>query len=148
MPIAILYAVGLTETGHKGWLQPYALNIEGKDYVASNIRDALKAFHEAQSRGAKLIDVGCMQVNHYWHEREFNSLEEMFDPRHNVERAASFLKELHQREGNWTLAVARYNAGPNNTAAAHKYACRVMKNLVDAGVGRWTASAQAYCQTK
>lgn len=30
IPIGILYAVGLTETGGKNSLQPYALNIEGR----------------------------------------------------------------------------------------------------------------------
>ena len=30
IPAGILYAVGLTETGNKGSLQPNALNIEGK----------------------------------------------------------------------------------------------------------------------
>ncbi|TJW40286.1 MAG: lytic transglycosylase domain-containing protein, partial [Mesorhizobium sp.] len=30
VPAGILYAVGLTETGNKGSLQPNALNIEGK----------------------------------------------------------------------------------------------------------------------
>jgi len=147
VPIPILYAVGLTETGYKGSLQPYALNIEGKDYVATDLRDGLRAFREAQARGARLIDIGCMQMNHYWHGKEFNSLEEMFDPRRNVERAAAFLKELRQREGNWTTAVARYNASPKNTAAGHRYTCRVIRNLVNAGIGHWTPDAKAYCDT-
>ncbi|EEX59880.1 lytic transglycosylase catalytic, partial [Brucella abortus bv. 2 str. 86/8/59] len=30
VPLGILYAVGLTETGRKNSLQPYAMNIEGK----------------------------------------------------------------------------------------------------------------------
>ncbi|TIN70251.1 MAG: lytic transglycosylase domain-containing protein, partial [Mesorhizobium sp.] len=30
VPAGILYAVGLTETGKKGSLQPNALNVEGK----------------------------------------------------------------------------------------------------------------------
>ena len=145
VPIAILYAVGLTETGNKGALHPYTLNIEGKDYVGKNLQDALTAFRAAQARGAKLIDVGCMQMNHYYHKDEFKSLEEMFDPRRNVERAASFLKELRQQAGSWTAAVARYNAGPKNTVAGKRYSCRVMKNLVYAGVGQWTPAARAYC---
>ncbi len=30
VPLGILYAVGLTETGRKNSLQPYAMNIEGR----------------------------------------------------------------------------------------------------------------------
>ena len=145
VPLAILYAVGLTESGYKGSLQPYTLYIEGKDYISSNLADALKLFHEAHDRGVKLIDIGCMQVNWYWHKDEFKSLEDIFNPRLNVEQAARFLKELRQRHGNWTMAVARYNAGPKNTVGQHRYVCRVMRNLVEAGVGSWTPTAKAFC---
>lgn len=145
IPLPILYAVGLTESGYKGSLQPFTLYIEGKDYISSNLQDALKLFHEAHGRGVNLIDIGCMQVNYYWHKEEFNTLEEMFDPRLNVEQAARFLQQLRKREGSWTMAVARYNAGPKNTVGQHRYVCRVMKNLVEAGVGQWTPTSKAFC---
>ncbi|WP_454916016.1 lytic transglycosylase domain-containing protein [Xanthobacter sediminis] len=145
VPLQILYAVGLTESGYAGFLQPYTLYIEGKDYILNNLQDALKLFKEANARGVQLIDIGCMQVNYYWHKEEFNSLEEMFNPRLNVEQAARFLQELRQRHGSWTMALARYNAGPKNTVGQHRYVCRVMKNLVEAGVGQWTDSAKSFC---
>lgn len=145
IPLQILYAVGLTESGYGGFLQPYTLYIEGKDYISNNLQDALKLFREANARGVQLIDIGCMQVNYYWHKEEFNSVEEIFNPRLNVEQAARFLQELRKRHGSWTMALARYNAGPKNTVAQHRYVCRVMKNLVAAGVGEWTASAQSFC---
>ncbi|MFG1417320.1 lytic transglycosylase domain-containing protein [Xanthobacter sp. V0B-10] len=145
VPLEILYAVGLTESGYAGFLQPYTLYIEGKDYISNNLQDALKLFREAHGRGVQLIDIGCMQVNYYWHKDEFNSLEEIFNPRLNVEQAARFLQELKKRHGSWTMALARYNAGPKNTVGQHRYVCRVMKNLVEAGVGEWTGSAKSFC---
>ncbi len=145
VPLEILYAVGLTESGYAGFLQPYTLYIEGKDYISNNLQDALKLFREAYGRGVQLIDIGCMQVNYYWHKDEFNSLEEIFNPRLNVEQAARFLQELKKRHGSWTMALARYNAGPKNTVGQHRYVCRVMKNLVEAGVGEWTGSAKSFC---
>lgn len=147
VPLQILYAVGLTESGYAGFLQPYTLYIEGKDYISNTLQDALKLFKAANARGVQLIDIGCMQVNYYWHKEEFNSLEEMFNPRLNVEQAARFLQELRQRHGSWTMALARYNAGPKNTVAQHRYVCRVMKNLVEAGVGQWTPSAKSFCDS-
>ena len=69
----------------------------------------------------------------------------MFDPARNVDYAARFLKELREREGNWTLAVARYNAGPNNNPAQKQYVCRVISNMVASGFGEWTADARNFC---
>jgi soluble lytic murein transglycosylase-like protein len=145
IPLPILYAVGLTESGYNGSLQPYTLYMEGKGHVSSNLQDALKLFREAHGRGVQLIDIGCMQVNYYWHKQEFRTLEEMFDPRLNVEQAARFLQTLRKRHGTWTMALARYNAGPKNTVAQKRYVCRIMKHLVSAGVGQWTPSAREFC---
>jgi len=145
VPVGILYAVGLTETGKKGSLHPFALNVEGRSYFAASKSDALKKFATAKARGVDLIDVGCMQINHYWHKAGFSSVEEMFEPKKNVAYAAKFLQELRQREGSWTLAVARYHAGPDNDPAQKKYVCRVLSNIVAAGFGKWTKTSRTFC---
>jgi soluble lytic murein transglycosylase-like protein len=146
VPLGMLYAVGLTETGRAGSLQPFALNIEGRSAFGSNLAEAVKYFKAAQKSGAKLIDLGCMQINHLYHAEHFASVEEMFNPAKNVEYAARFLKQLREREGNWTLAVARYNAGPNNNPAQKKYVCRVIANMVATGFGKWTPTAKEFCK--
>ncbi|WP_224404658.1 transglycosylase SLT domain-containing protein [Afifella sp. IM 167] len=146
IPLGVLYAVGLTETGRKGSLQPNALNIEGKAFFAKSREEALKKFASARSSGAKLIDLGCMQVNHYFHGENFGSVAEMLDPKKNVAYAARFLTELRQREGSWTMAVARYHAGPNNDPAQKRYVCAVIRNMVATGFGAWTAQSKAFCQ--
>ncbi|WP_210004931.1 transglycosylase SLT domain-containing protein [Phyllobacterium sp. 1468] len=145
IPIGILYAVGLTETGHKDSLQPYAMNIEGKAFFMPSAAAALAKFNEAHSRGAKLIDIGCMQINHYFHADKFPSVEAMLNPAANVDYAARFLKELRTREGDWTMAVARYHAGPNNDPAQKQYVCRVIENMVATGFGNWTPKARMFC---
>nr|WP_183807607.1 lytic transglycosylase domain-containing protein [Mycoplana azooxidifex] len=145
IPAGILYSVGLAETGRKGSLQPYALNIEGKAYFASSEREALQRFQQARAGGAKLIDLGCMQINHHFHGSEFSSPAEMLNPRRNVEYAARFLSELHARHETWTMAVARYHAGPNNDPAQKRYVCRVIANLVATGYGSWTQNARTFC---
>lgn len=146
VPLGMLYAVGLTETGRRGSLQPYAMNIEGRAYFAENAQDALRQFDEARRAGARLIDLGCMQINHYYHRERFSSLESMLNPRDNVDYAAQFLRQLRDREGSWTMAVARYHAGPNNDPAQKQYVCRVMTNMVATGFGEWTPAARAFCQ--
>lgn len=145
IPLAVLYSVGLTETGQKGQLQPYAMNIDGVAVSAASLAEAEAKFHAAQARGAKFIDIGCMQINHHFHSKNFASLEAMFDERLNVAYAARFLKDLRAREPSWTLAVARYNAGPDNDYAQKKYVCAVMTNMVRSGFGAWTDNARRFC---
>lgn len=145
IPAGILYSVGLTETGRKGSLQPYALNIEGRALFARSRQEALDAFEKARAGGAKLIDLGCMQINHHFHGDRFASVGAMLDPHRNVDYAASFLAQLHARHETWTMAVARYHAGPNNDPAQKRYVCRVIANLVATGYGSWTDNARKFC---
>lgn len=146
VPISVLYAVGLTETGRRGSLQPFAMNVEGRSHFPDGIEDALKVFGDARKSGAVLIDVGCMQINHYYHSDAFASVEAMFNPRKNVDYAALFLKRLRKREGSWTMAVARYHAGPNNNPAQKRYVCAVITNMVATGFGSWTPNARSFCK--
>ena len=145
VPTGILYAVGLTETGVRGSLQPFALNIEGKAVFARSRGQALRAFEQARRNGMKLIDLGCMQINYHYHGAEFPSVAAMLDPHANVDYAARFLARLHARHDTWTMAVARYHAGPNNDPAQKRYVCRVIANLVASGHGAWTPQAKSFC---
>jgi soluble lytic murein transglycosylase-like protein len=145
VPLAVLYAVGLTETGQKGRLQPFAMNVDGKAVFSHSLAEAATNFAKFKAAGAKFIDVGCMQINEKFHGSKFDSLSAMFDPARNVDYAARFLKELKSRESTWTMAVARYNAGPNNNPAQKKYVCAVIGNMVRSGFGAWTDAARNFC---
>ncbi|MBO0733858.1 MAG: transglycosylase SLT domain-containing protein [Methylocapsa sp.] len=145
VPLAILYAVGLTETGRRGSLQPFALNIEGPSFFAASSSEALRRFYEAKQHGARLIDVGCMQLDYFFHGRRFPSVETMLDPHENVDYAARFLSKLRSKEGSWTLAAARYHAGPKNDPAQKEYVCRVITNMIASGFGEWTPNARVFC---
>lgn len=145
VPVGILYAVGLAETGRRGSLQPNAMNIEGKAVFPSNRAEALRVFADAKSRGAKLIDVGCMQINERYHGSHFAGVSEMFDPRRNVDYATRFLVDLKRQHMSWSMAVARYHAGPDNDPAQKIYVCRVIANMVATGFGKWTPNASRFC---
>jgi soluble lytic murein transglycosylase-like protein len=145
IPLGILYSVGLAETGRKGSLQPNALNIGGKVVFPKTKREALAAFAAAQDAGTKFIDLGCMQINHHYHASHFKNAAEMLDPHQNVDYAARFLVTLHSRHESWSMAVARYHAGPDNDPAQKRYVCRVIANLVVTGFGKWTSNAREFC---
>ena len=145
VPLDILYSVGLTETGHRGVLGPWDLNVDGRSIHSDTLAEALAAYARAERSGAKFIDIGCMQINHRFHAAHFRSLEEMFDPERNVRYGAALLKLLRAQEGSWTLAVARYNAGPDNPTAQRTYVCAVIAHMAESGVGAWTPNARAFC---
>ncbi len=146
VPLGMLYAIGLTETGRRGKLHPWALNIHGRTVFATSRVAALLEFRRARAQGKRLIDLGCMQINHHYHGARFGSVEEMLDPARNVDYAARLLKRLRRREGSWTMAAARYHAGPNNDPAQKRYVCAVIRNLVASGFGRWTPTARSFCR--
>lgn len=145
IPVAVLYAVALTETGQRGALQAYAMNVHGRPVFNATLDAALAVFDDARRRGERLVDIGCMQINYRYHGGQFASVAQMFDPASNVDYAARFLKSLKASEGGWTRAVARYHAGPGNAPAQRHYVCAVIGNMVASGFGAWTPQARSFC---
>ncbi len=148
IPVGVLYAVGLAETGRQGSLQPYALNVAGRAIFPGSRSAAIEEFRRYYSQGERLIDVGCMQINYKYHGNEFSSMEAMLNPELNVHYAARFLSQLRKSQGSWAMAVARYHAGADNDTAQKRYICRVISNLVAVGFGRWTPQATGFCDAK
>jgi len=70
VPLGVLYAVGMTESGRKDSLRPNAMNIDGRAYFATSVADGIRAFKKAKAGGHKLIDIGCMQIDHHFHAAE------------------------------------------------------------------------------
>ncbi|MCC2096662.1 MAG: transglycosylase SLT domain-containing protein [Hyphomicrobiales bacterium] len=145
VPTPILYAVGLNETGRRGRLHPYALNIAGRGVFAKDKSHAIALVRSAQKRGVRLIDVGCMQINILYHRHQFASLEHMLEPAANTLYAARFLVRLNKAHGSWTLALARYHAGPKNNVAQKRYVCLAIRNMITVGMGKWTPAARRFC---
>ncbi len=93
-------------------------------------------------RAKEHIDLGCMQINHYFPGENFTSAREMFDPRRNVEYAACSCatSTTGMKPGRWpSRAITRAR---NNDPAQKKYVCRVIANLVATGYGKWTSNAK------
>ena len=126
IPIHLLQAISLTESGrwsdaHGAFVAwPWTVMAEGKGrYHASKDR-AIAAVQALQARGVTNIDVGCMQVNLYYHGDSFSSLEEAFDPIHNVAYAAVFLTTLRQERNSWIRAVKEYHSTEHARQRAYK----------------------------
>ena len=50
--------------------------------------------------------------------RRYHSVDERFDPHRSTHAAIHYLKKLHKRYDDWTLAIAAYNCGPGRVDQA------------------------------
>ena len=115
IPDRLMQAIGVVESGRTderggvtAW--PWTINVEGVGYVFDTKQDAVAAVNAHRARGARSIDVGCMQVNLMHHGDAFSSLEQAFDPVANARYAAEFLQKLLAQTGSWPRAAAGYHS--------------------------------------
>lgn len=106
IPTGLLQAISKVESGRRPW----TVNAEGKGYHFPTKEAAIAAVRALQLKGIKSIDVGCMQVNLYYHPYAFKNLSEAFDPEKNVKYAAVFLTRLKSEHASWDTAVSRYHS--------------------------------------
>lgn len=114
VPLAVLLAVTLTETGRttKNGLAPWpwAINQAGEGHWFQTPEDAVQYAEDQLDLGLRNFDVGCFQLNHRWHSKNFTSTIDMFDPDSNALYAARFLADLYTEQGDWSLAAATYHS--------------------------------------
>lgn len=125
IPKDVLTAVALTETGtaKKGKLEPYpwAINVQGKGFLFATKQQAITAAKMYLAQGITSFDVGCMQLNWYWHKDKFdNVLEKAFDPHTNITVGANYILEHYQTYKNWHKAVGRYHSGTEKFAKIYR----------------------------
>ena len=126
VPVSVLKAISLTETGRKlegsfkPW--PWTVNMEGAGHWFDTLDEARAYVFQEFKRGARSFDVGCFQINYKWHNQAFSSIDEMFDPLHNALYAAKFLGELYGETGSWEKAAGAYHS--RTKEFADRYAAR------------------------
>jgi hypothetical protein len=131
LPPHLLTAISKVESGrwhaeskaNLAW--PWTVMAEGKGRYLPSKAAAIAEVRSLRARGIKNIDVGCMQINLYYHADAFDSLEQAFDPRHNTAYAATLLEELRRKAGSWTRAIGDYHS--KTIAFAHKYRRKVFQ---------------------
>lgn len=116
LPSGLLDAIGHVESGRfdaasgrvDAW--PWAINAAGQGRYEPSADSAIATVRGLQAEGVQSIDVGCFQVNLFYHPDAFSSLEQAFDPDANARAAAAFLSSLYARTGGWDTAVALYHS--------------------------------------
>lgn len=147
LPPKLLTAIAKVESGRwnaesgENFAWPWTVMAEGKGrYLPS--KAAAKAEVEAlRARGVQNIDVGCMQINLYYHGHAFDSLDEALDPTFNVAYAAEFLLHLRRQAGSWTRAIGDYHS--RTPKHSGPYRARVAKVWRQEKRAAFAAQAQA-----
>jgi hypothetical protein len=126
IPPGLLQAVALAESGrkhpahgrHQAW--PWAVRAGAEGFYLPSKAAALAKVRALRQEGRSNIDVGCMQINLGYHGSAFRSLEDAFEPAHNVAYGARFLKELQHETGSWARATGRYHSAEPDRSQAYR----------------------------
>ena len=131
LPNHLLTAISLAETGRWDadrrvmFAWPWTVTASGKGRYFKTKADAIREVKKLQATGLKSIDVGCMQINLFYHPRAFKSLDDAFNPELNVGYASHFLKSLYRETQSWQQAAAHYHS--TDPRVNEKYKNKVIK---------------------
>ncbi len=144
LPPGLLASIARVESGRpistandvRPW--PWAIDAEGRGLFLDSKPAAVAWVEQARTRGVFVVDVGCLQVNLFYHPTAFASVDEAFDPGANADYAARFLLSLYHgpAAGSWPVAVGLYHSG--TPELAEDYRSRVAAT----GLGIMAGSAQ------
>jgi len=123
LPPGLLGAIGRVESGGRGqdgspW--PWTIQAGGAGAFFDTRAEAMARITRLQAQGVQVIDVGCFQVDLFWHPGAFASINEALDPERNARAAARFLAALHEQTLDWSEAVARYHSATPRLGAAYR----------------------------
>jgi soluble lytic murein transglycosylase-like protein len=107
IPDGLLLSIATVESG----CSPYAVNTARKAVRLSSKDEAVRFVEAKVQRGNRNMSIGCMQLHHRTHSKNFASVSDMFDCAKNVAYAADLLKALHDKYGSWEKAVRAYHSG-------------------------------------
>jgi hypothetical protein len=116
IPDHLLGAISLAESGRwdadarASFAWPWTVTAEGQGRYFPTKGEALAEVQRLMKRGLTNIDVGCMQINLYYHGGAFADIAEAMDPAANTAYAGQYLKNLFASAGSWTQAAGYYHS--------------------------------------
>ena len=135
IPENLLLSIALTESGRKigknffPW--PWSINVKGKGYFLKNKQELISHARANLKKKIKNFDLGCMQINYYYHGHKFKNIAEMVEPESNVLWAGKFLISLKNSHKTWNEAISRYHS--NTKWRKRQYLAKVMNNWTFVG---------------
>ena len=135
IPENLLLSIALTESGRKvgnnffPW--PWSINVKGKGYFLKNKQQLISFANNNLEKKIKNFDLGCMQINYFYHGHNFKNIAEMIEPNINVTWAGKFLTSLKKKHKTWDEAISRYHS--NTKWRKKQYLAKVMNNWAFVG---------------
>jgi len=130
----LLSGIAIVETGRydpshvlKVYPWPWSVTSVKGDFFFDTKDEAVAYVRKLQNSGITSVDVGCMQVNLKIHGSNFASLEDAFEPAHNVAYAAKYVKQLYRVHKDWNKAGVAYHS--TNKEKAEKYSVKLYAAL-------------------
>ena len=114
IPMGLLRAISLTESGMRGRPWPWTLNVYGVPYRYADARQTIAAVKSFLRRGIQLVDIGPMQVDWRYHAQHFAAVPAAVNPLRNIAVAGRILRNDYDQTGSWTAAVGLYHGGGPN----------------------------------
>lgn len=112
VPSSLLHSIAKVESGfgpHKEpW--PWAIQVQGRSYYFRTEKAAARYIKQLLAIGIENFDVGCGQINYYWHKDKVRSPFDLLNPAKNILIAANYLKTLKAQHNSWLKAVAHYHS--------------------------------------
>lgn len=132
LPARLLDAISRAESGRwnaesrQSVAWPWTVTSGTDSWQFDTKSEAIRQVETLQRAGRRNIDVGCMQINLYYHPDAFASLHEAFDPQANANYAGRYLKALRNETGDWSMAAATYHS--RDPDRGQNYRARVMEH--------------------
>lgn len=126
LPFGILQAISMAELGRwdaenrEIYAWPWTVTAHGKGKFYPTRAAAIAAVRRLKAHGVRNIDVGCMQINLYYHPKAFDLLEQAFDPAANTRYAARLFARLRKQDRSISLAVAHYHSSTRSRFLPYK----------------------------
>jgi len=116
IPRHLLNAISLAETGRWNTLKrasfawPWTVTAGGEGMYFDTKAEALAEVELLLTEGVRNIDVGCMQINLFYHAGAFETLSKAFEPAANAAYASRYLRSMYDVTGDWKQAVGFYHS--------------------------------------
>jgi len=126
IPKHLLTAISRAESGRwhpekrANFAWPWTVTAHGKGRFFDTKQEAVAEAEILLTQGVRNIDVGCMQVNLMYHDSAFENLAQAFDPAANAAYGAKYLRDMHDKTGDWRKAAAHYHSTTPEQAARYR----------------------------